>query len=60
MLTSDVRELTLPMNSSMIFGLLPAAVIRVAVEMSVGIATRRYGISLPIATVNQSSSHSYS
>jgi hypothetical protein len=34
MLSRDLPEFTRPMNSSMIFGLLPAAVIRVGVEIS--------------------------
>jgi hypothetical protein len=37
MLKAEVLEFTLPMYSSMIFGLLPAAAIRVGNAMSVGI-----------------------
>ena len=37
------------MYSSMIFGLLPAAVMRVGVEMRVGIAIRIYAIAVSIA-----------
>jgi hypothetical protein len=53
MLSRDSPEFTRPMYSSMIFGLLPAAVMRVGVEMSVGIAIRVYGIAVSIAIVNR-------
>jgi hypothetical protein len=37
----------------MIFGLLPAAVIRVGVEINVGIEGRAYGIAVSVAIVNR-------
>ena len=58
MLSRDSPVFTRPMYSSMIFGLLPAAVMRVGVEISVGIAMRPYGISISIAIVNRASSFS--
>ena len=53
MLSRDSPEFTRPMYSSMIFGLLPAAVMRVGVEIIVGIATRCYRIAVLIAIVNR-------
>jgi len=49
MLSLDSPEFTRPKYSSMIFGLLPTAVMRVGVGMSVGIVLGRYGITGSIA-----------
>ncbi len=74
MLSRVSPAFTRPMNSSMIFGLLPAAVMRVGVEISVGIgnrlmskssvasnnfAIRVYGIAVSIAIVIGFASHSF-